>query len=141
MTDSRILLMAKWKIISGSREFYSLRGRGNVAIGWARDLERRGVQVTVNVVVPLGVPEMPNLPPESRSAIRSHGKTAIIAVMNDDELPQFIDVTPEGLQMEYPPEPEPEEEEGTAETEASAEEDEAAEDDDAAEAETSDATA
>src|SRR4051812_5227802 len=130
--------MAKWKIISGSREFYSIRGRGNVAVGWARDLERRGAQVTVNVVVPLGVPEMPDLPAESRSAIRSHGKTAIIAVMNDDELPQFIDVTPDGLQLEYPPEPEPEEEEGAAETEASAEE---ADDEDAAEAETSDATA
>jgi hypothetical protein len=101
--------MAKWKIISGSREFYSIRGRGNVAIGWARDLERRGVQVTVNVVVPLGVPDRADLPAESRSAIRSHGKTAIIAVMNNEELPVFIDVTPEGLQMEYPPEPEADE--------------------------------
>jgi hypothetical protein len=128
--------MAKWKIISGSREFYSIRGRGNVAIGWARDLERRGVQVTVNVVVPLGVPDLPDLPSESRSAIRSHGKTAIIAVMNDEELPLFIDVTPEGLQMEYPPEPEPEEtEEPEAETGEAADEEEAA-----AEAETSDST-
>ena len=131
--------MAKWKIISGSREFYSIRGRGNVAIGWARDLQRRGDQVTVNVVVPLGVPELPDLPAESRSAIRSHGKTAIIAVMNDEELPLFIDVTPEGLEMEYPPEPEPEEAE-----EPKGEADEASdepEEDAAAEAETSDATA
>jgi hypothetical protein len=128
--------MAKWKIISGSREFYSIRGRGNVAIGWARDLERRGTQVTVNVVVPLGVPEMPDLPAESRSAIRSHGKTAIIAVMNDDELPVFIDVTPDGLQMEYPPEPEPEEE-GAAEAEDT--EEDAGEP--GAEAEASEATA
>ena len=128
--------MAKWKIISGSREFYSIRGRGNVAIGWARDLQRRGDQVTVNVVVPLGVPEMPDLPAESRSAIRSHGKTAIIAVMNDEELPLFIDVTPEGLEMEYPPEPEPEEELKAEGEDASDEPEE-----DAAEAETSDATA
>jgi len=128
--------MAKWKIISGSREFYSIRGRGNVAIGWARDLERRGVQVTVNVVVPLGVPDMPDLPSESRSAIRSHGKTAIIAVMNDEELPLFIDVTPEGLQMEYPPEPEPEDaDEPKAEAGEAADEEHAA-----AEAETSDST-
>ena len=127
--------MARWKIISGSREFYSIRGRGNVAIGWARDLERRGVQVTVNVVVPLGVPDMADLPSESRSAIRSHGKTAIIAVMNDEELPLFIDVTPEGLQMEYPPEPE-EPEEPKAEAGEDADEEDAA-----AEAETSDATA
>ena len=126
--------MAKWKIISGSREFYSIRGRGNVAIGWARDLERRGVQVTVNVVVPLGVPDLPDLPSESRSAIRSHGKTAIIAVMNDDELPLFIDVTPEGLQMEYPPEPE-EPEEPKAEAGEDADEEDAA-----AAAETSDST-
>ena len=128
--------MAKWKIISGSREFYSIRGRGNVAIGWARDLERRGVQVTVNVVVPLGVPDLPDLPSESRSAIRSHGKTAIIAVMNDEELPLFIDVTPEGLQMEYPPEPEPEDaDEPKAEAGEAADEEHAA-----AEAETSDST-
>jgi hypothetical protein len=125
--------MPKWKIISGSREFYSIRGRGNVAIGWARDLERRGVQVTVNVVVPLGVPDLPDLPSESRSAIRSHGKTAIIAVMNDDELPVFIDVTPDGLQLEYPPEPEPEEETGEPEAEGEAEAD--------AETETEEATA
>jgi hypothetical protein len=129
--------MAKWKIISGSREFYSIRGRGNVAIGWARDLQRRGVQVTVNVVVPLGVPDMSDLPSESRSAIRSHGKTAIIAVMNDEELPLFIDVTPEGLQMEYPPEPEPEEAEEPKVDEAADE----PEEDAAAEAETSDAKA
>ena len=130
--------MAKWKIISGSREFYSIRGRGNVAIGWARDLQRRGDQVTVNVVVPLGVPEMPDLPAESRSAIRSHGKTAIIAVMNDEELPLFIDVTPEGLQMEYPPEPEPEPEDAD---EPKAEAGEAADEEHAAaEAETSDST-
>ena len=128
--------MAKWKIVSGSREFYSIRGRGNVAIGWARDLERRGVQMTVNVVVPQGVPDAPDLPAESRSAIRSHGKSAIIAVMNDDELPMFIDVTPDGLQMEYPPEPEPEEEEAAEdETEA------AADGDGDAEAEASEATA
>jgi hypothetical protein len=132
--------MAKWKIISGSREFYSIRGRGNVAIGWARDLQRRDVQVTVNVIVPLGVADMPDLPSESRSAIRSHGKTAIIAVMNDEELPLFIDVTPEGLQMEYPPEPEPEPEE-TEEPKAEAGEDSDEAEEDAAEAETSDATA
>ena len=126
--------MAKWKIISGSREFYSIRGRGNVAIGWARDLQRRDVQVTVNVIVPLGVADMPDLPSESRSAIRSHGKTAIIAVMNDDELPLFIDVTPEGLQMEYPPEPE-EPEEPKAEAGEDADEEDAA-----AAAETSDST-
>jgi hypothetical protein len=129
--------MAKWKIISGSREFHSIRGRGNVAIGWARDLQRRDTQVTVNVVVPMGVPEEPDLPAESRSAIRSHGKTAIIAVMNDEELPLFIDVTPEGLKLEYPPEPEPEEEEPKAEAEEASDEPE----DSAAEAETSDATA
>ena len=125
--------MARWKIISGSREFYSIRGRGDVAIGWARDLERGETQRTVNVVVPLGVPDLPDLPSESRSAIRSHGKTAIIAVMNDEELPLFIDVTPEGLEMEYPPEPEPEDEETDAE--------DADEPDAEAEAETSDATA
>jgi len=130
--------MAKWKIISGSREFHSIRGRGNVAIGWARDLQRRGEQVTVNVVVPLGVPDMPDLPAESRSAIRSHGKTAIIAVMNDEELPLFIDVTPEGLQMEYPPEPEPEGDETIADVDDGPEEDE---DEDAEiEAEASEAT-
>jgi hypothetical protein len=129
--------MAKWKIISGSREFYSVRGRSNVAIGWARDLQRRGVQVTVNVVVPQGVPDLPDLPAESKSALRSHGKTAIIAVMNDEELPLFIDVTPEGLQLEYPPEPEAEEEESKAEAEGAAE----GPDEAASEAETSDATA
>jgi len=86
------------------------------------------------VVVPLGVPELPDLPAESRIAIRSHEKTAIIAVMNDDELPQFIDVTPEGLQMEYPPEPEPEKEDA-------AEDDEMSDSENEAEAETSDATA
>jgi hypothetical protein len=128
--------VARWRIISGSREFYSVRGRGNVAIGWARDLQRRGVQVTVNVVVPLGVPDLPDLPSESRSAIRSHGKTAIIAVMNDEELPLFIDVTPEGLQMEYPPEPEPEDE-----PKAEAEEGSDDPEEDAAEVETSDTTA
>jgi hypothetical protein len=129
--------VAKWKIISGSRQFYSIRGRGNVAVGWARDLQRRDAQVTVNVVVPIGVPDMPGLPAESRSAIRSHGKTAIIAVMNDEELPLFIDVTPEGLQMEYPPEPEPEEDEPKAEAEDADEEPDKA----GSEAETSDATA
>ena len=52
--------------------------------------------------------------------------------MNDEKLPLFIDVTADGLTMEYPPEPEPEEEEGSED----ADEPEAE-----AEAETSDATA
>ena len=42
--------MATWKIISGSREFYSIRGRGNVAIGSARgggDLRRHGLMAVV----------------------------------------------------------------------------------------------
>src|SRR5215472_333048 len=120
--------MAKWKIISGSREFFRLRGR-EVSIGWARDLQRKDVQVTVNVVVGPGVAEAENLPRESRDAIRSHGKTAIIAVMNDDKLPAIIDVTETGLEFEYPPEPEPEEEgdgEAAAGGEAEAEEEPAA---------------
>ena len=126
--------MAKWKIISGSREFFRLRGR-EVSIGWARDLQRKDVQVTVNVVVGPGVAEAENLPRESRDAIRSHGKTAIIAVMNDEKLPAIIDVTEKGLEFEYPPEPEPEEEtEDEGEGEAAVE-DEADEEPAAAEAE------
>ena len=102
--------MARWKLISGARPFYSFPGR-KVAVGWARDLERGDTQVTVSVCVTPEAADADTLPPESRDAIRSHGRSVINALLTEETLPAVVVVTPTGLEREYPPEPEPEDDE------------------------------
>ncbi len=93
--------MSNWRIVSGSRSFHQFPGR-DVSIGWARDLERDGVQRTVNVCVATGADEAPDLPDECRAAIRSHGRTVINAILDEEgDPPRIIDVTTTGLEYEY----------------------------------------
>jgi hypothetical protein len=92
--------VARWKIISGARAFYSFPGR-SVEIGWARDVQRGDIQRTINVCVAKEAELATELPPESRSAIRSHGRSAVNAVLTDEEVPFVIDVTVSGLVLDY----------------------------------------
>jgi hypothetical protein len=99
--------VARWKIISGARVFYDFPGR-SVEIGWARDLQKGDDQRTVNVCVSKEAEEATELPQESRDAIRSHGRSAVNAILTEDDVPLIIDVTPTGLSYEYAPEEEEE---------------------------------
>jgi hypothetical protein len=119
--------MARWKIISGARAFHEFPDR-RVAIGWARDLERDGVQRTVNVCVALGADEAAELPEECRAAIRSHGRTIFNALLDEDELPRIVDVSLTGLEYEYGGWPEEDEDEGSGEGENSGEDEDSGED-------------
>jgi hypothetical protein len=92
--------MARWKIISGARPFYEFPGR-IVGVGWARDLQRGETQVTVNVVVLRDAHEALDLPPESRDAIRSHGRSVINSLLNEDTLPTIVEVRTTGLERVY----------------------------------------
>lgn len=110
--------MARWKIISGARPFYEFPGRV-VGVGWARDLQRGETQVTVNVVVLRDAHEASDLPQESRDAIRSHGRSVINSLLNEDTLPTVVEVRTTGLERIYPPaEEEGEDEEDRAIEEA-----------------------
>jgi hypothetical protein len=100
---SRIPAVARWKIISGARVFYEFPGR-SVEIGWARDLQRGDDQRTLNVCVSREADQAAELPQECRDAIRSHGRTATNAVLEEDDVPWIIDITPAGLSYEYAPE-------------------------------------
>ena len=100
--------MARWKIISGARVFYDFPGR-SVEIGWARDVQQGDDQRTINVCVTKEADEATELPQESRDAIRSHGRSAVNAVLTDDDVPLIIDVTPTGLSYEFAPEEDEEE--------------------------------
>jgi hypothetical protein len=102
--------MARWKIISGARSFYELPGR-DIAIGWARDLERDGVQRTVSVCVRKDAEQAAELPGECRNAIRTHGRTVFDALLDEDEVPRIVDVTTTGLEYEYGGFDEPDEDE------------------------------
>src|SRR5690348_4674103 len=93
--------MARWKIISGARPFYEFPGRV-VGVGWARDLQRGETQVTVNVVVLRDAHEASDLPQESRDAIRSHGRSVINSLLNEDTLPTIVEVRTSGLERIYP---------------------------------------
>jgi hypothetical protein len=93
--------VARWKIISGARPFYEFPGRV-VAVGWARDLERGETQVTVNVVVLRDAQEASDLPQDSRDAIRSHGRSVINSLLNEDTLPTIVEVRTTGLERIYP---------------------------------------
>ena len=100
--------MARWKIISGARVFYEFPGR-SVEIGWARDVQKGDDQRTINVCVTKEAEEASELPQESKDAIRSHGRSAVNAVLTDDDVPLIIDVTPAGLSYEFAPEEDEEE--------------------------------
>jgi hypothetical protein len=110
--------VARWRIISGARPFYTFPGR-SVGIGWARDLQRGDTQVTVNVCVLKDAYEADDLPPESRDAIKSHGRSVINSLLGEDALPTIVEVTTTGLQRVYPrveeEEPPAGEDEGDAE--------------------------
>ena len=117
--------MARWKIISGARVFYEFPGR-SVEIGWARDVQKGDDQRTINVCVTKEAEEASELPQESKDAIRSHGRSAVNAVLTDDDVPLIIDVTPAGLSYEFAPE---EDEEETDEEDEDDDDDEADEED------------
>jgi hypothetical protein len=102
--------VARWKIISGARVFYEFPGR-SVEIGWARDLQHGDDQRTLNVCVSTEAEQATELPQESRDAIRSHGRSAVNAVLTEDDVPWIIEVTPTGLSYEYGPEADEEDEE------------------------------
>ena len=110
--------MARWKIISGARPFYEFPGRV-VGVGWARDLERGETQVTVNVVVLRDAHEASDLPQESRDAIKSHGRSIVNSLLNEETLPTIVEVTTTGLERIYP---RAEEEEAADEEEEATEE-------------------
>jgi hypothetical protein len=101
--------VARWRIISGARPFYEFPGRV-VGVGWARDLQRGDTQVTVNVVVLRDAHEASDLPQESRDAIKSHGRSVINALLNEETLPDVVEVRTTGLERFYPPPKEDEEE-------------------------------
>jgi hypothetical protein len=90
----------RWKVISGSRAFYEFPGR-NVEIGWARDVQKGDAQKTINVCVTREADRADGLPEESRRAIKTHGRTAVNAVLDDEDVPFFIEVTTEGLVYDY----------------------------------------
>ena len=92
--------MARWKIISGARPFYTFAER-EVAVGWARDLEKDDIQRTVNVCVSREADQASDLPDECRRAIRTHGRSVINAILTEDDLPRIVDVTLTGLEFEY----------------------------------------
>ena len=110
--------MARWKIISGARPFYEFPGR-IVGVGWARDLERGETQVTVNVVVLRDAHEASDLPQESRDAIKSHGRSVVNSLLNEETLPTIVEVRTTGLERIYP---RAEEEEAAGEEEEATEE-------------------
>ena len=110
--------MARWKIISGARPFYEFPGRV-VGVGWARDLERGETQVTVNVVVLRDAHEASDLPQESRDAIKSHGRSIVNSLLNEETLPTIVEVRTTGLERIYP---RAEEEEAAGEEEEATEE-------------------
>jgi hypothetical protein len=95
-----MLRVPRWKIISGSRAFYELPGR-IVEIGWARDVQKGDVQKTINVCVTKEADQADELPEEARRAIRTHGRTAVNAVLTDEDVPYIIEVTTGGLVYDY----------------------------------------
>ena len=106
--STKIPRVARWKIIIGARVFYDFPGR-SVEIGWARDVQKGDDQRTINVCVTPEADQASELPQESKDAIRSHGRSAVNAVLIDDDVPLIIDVTPAGLSYEFAPEEEEEE--------------------------------
>jgi hypothetical protein len=96
--------MPKWKIVSGARAFHQFPDR-ELSAGWARDLLRRGEMRTVNVCVARDTEDATDLPEECRAAIKSHGRSVVNAILDEEIPPRIVDVTTTGLVYDYGEEP------------------------------------
>jgi hypothetical protein len=88
--------MAKWRIVGGPRN-YEPSGGADAAVGWAWDLERDGKRVIVRVELSRTAANVSSVAEEATRAIRTQGKAAVDAWLDEETLPERIVIHTEGF--------------------------------------------
>jgi hypothetical protein len=85
-----------WGIARGPREFERLEGF-DIDVGWAYYLERGEEERTVSVLAAAGALRANDLPMEAQRAIETRGRTAVEAVLGEDEPARYLVVSSTGV--------------------------------------------
>jgi hypothetical protein len=85
-----------WGIARGPREFDRLEGF-DMDVGWAYYLERGEDERTVSVIAAAGTLRANDLPLEAQRAIETRGRTAVEAVLGEDEPARYLVVSSTGV--------------------------------------------
>jgi hypothetical protein len=86
----------RWVTVKGPREFDHLRGF-DMDVGWAYDIARDTDRRTVSVIVAGGRLRSNDLPMESQRAIETKGRSAVEAVLEQDEPPRYLIISSGGV--------------------------------------------
>jgi len=90
--------VAKWTRVGESFEFKRNPDGTDIDLGWAWRVERDGFDRRyVRVEVTRGGLRAPDLPSESRDAIRTRGASAVDPFLDDDEPPERLVVSTAGV--------------------------------------------
>jgi hypothetical protein len=84
-----------WGIARGPREFDRLKGF-DIDVGWAYYLERGEDERTVSMPAVAGALHANDLPMEAQRAIETRGRTAVEAVLGEDEPARYLVVSSTG---------------------------------------------
>lgn len=79
-----------WRIVGGPREFNATEQAHDIDVGWAYDIERGSERRTIRTAVAGGRLGSSELPDEARRAVRSSGRSAVEAVLADDDPPAML---------------------------------------------------
>ena len=87
----------RWRIAAGPREYEKGADEADIDIGWAWEIERQGESRTVRVEVAGGRLTSRDLPDDSKLAIRTHGRSAIVALLADPDPATRVLITTSGI--------------------------------------------
>ena len=94
--------MAGWRIVAGPVEFTSTPDGADIDMGWRWTIERDAVTRDVRVEIAGSRFDSSNLPDEAVKAVTSRGKSAVEAVLGEDQPPTRIVVSSAGVTPREP---------------------------------------
>lgn len=89
-----------WKRISGPREVDQIESY-DMTRGWGYTIRRGDEERTIGVIVARGI-SVGDLPTDSAAAMQTRGRSAVDAVLDQDEPPRFLVVTSSGIREDRP---------------------------------------
>jgi hypothetical protein len=92
--------MAPWRITSEAPGWIAQWPGWDVEFVWSWPIERQGLARTVSVGVANGSAELSEIADESRQAVVTFGRSAVMAVLDREDPPRRIAVTTTGLREE-----------------------------------------
>lgn len=86
-----------WRIADGPREYTQTPDGADIDVGWVWGLERGGERRAIRVEVAGGRLGSAHLPDDSQEAIRTQGRSAVEALLREQDPPTRVLVTSSGI--------------------------------------------